>query len=233
MKYLFYSLIGIIPSLIWLVYFLKKDKNPESKKMIIRIFLLGMLATLPAIFVEKFLEFIIPDINTTFFIYLRIFIGIALVEELFKYIVAKYAAFNHREFDEPVDTLIYMIVAALGFAALENIFLLLSIGDTLELKGLFTLIVLRFVGATFLHALVSGTFGYFLALSFCYRKARIFFFIIGLGAATLLHGVFNFYIMKEGGSNQMIISGLVIVVSSLFLSKAFKRLNNIKSICKL
>jgi len=231
--YLVYFLMGITPSLIWLFYYLEKDKNPESKRMIIKIFIFGMLATIPTIVVEKILQYIIPDINTTLFIYIRIFIGIALVEEYFKYLVAKTAAFNNREFDEPIDTLIYMIVSALGFAAMENVLLLMSTGPSLELTTSFTLIGLRFVGATFLHALVSGTFGYFLALSFCYRKARVFFFIIGIGAATLLHGAFNFSIINDSGINQILVPTLVIFVSSLFLSKAFKRLRNIKSICKL
>jgi RsiW-degrading membrane proteinase PrsW (M82 family) len=233
MRYVIYFLMGIVPSLIWLIYYLKKDKNPESKRMIIKVFILGMLATFPAIVVEKIFQAIIPSINTTLFFYIRIFIGVALVEEFFKYLMAKIGAFSHREFDEPVDTLVYMIVSALGFAALENIFLLFSTGDSLEITGSFVLIGFRFIGATLLHALVSGTFGYFLALSFCYKKARPFFFIVGIGAATLLHGAFNFSIISDSGINQILVPALIIAASALFLSKGFKRLNNIKSICKL
>lgn len=225
--------MGIIPSLIWLFYYLKKDENPESKKMIIKVFTIGMLATLPAVLIEKFIQVLLPEVDSMLLVYIRIFIGVALIEEIFKYLVAKTTAFNHREFDEPIDTLIYMIVAALGFAALENIFLLVSTYSYLEITQSFMLLGLRFIGATFLHALVSGTFGYFLALSFCYRKVRPFFFIVGLGAATLLHGTFNFYIIREVGLNQILIPTLVILSASLFLSKAFKRLKDIKSICKL
>ena len=49
---LVYTSFAILPGFIWLLYFLNKDVHPEPKKLILKIFLLGMLVTIPVFFVE-------------------------------------------------------------------------------------------------------------------------------------------------------------------------------------
>ena len=53
--------------------------------------------------------------------------GLALIEEIIKFVASHFAARRSPAFSEPVDAMIYMIVAALGFATLENIGALSSI----------------------------------------------------------------------------------------------------------
>ena len=158
---------GLAPSIVWLWFFLKKDKHPESKRMILRTFFYGMLATVPTALIELgFFEtvktFPIPSL---LFAILYALVGIGFVEEILKYLVVKKTVLNHREFDEPVDAMIYMIVAALGFAALENLLILLPMIANFQFFDAAFVSIFRFVGATFLHALASGLVGYFLALS--------------------------------------------------------------------
>jgi len=43
MNYLFYALLGIVPSIVWLLFYLHKDVNPEPKKTILLVFLGGAL----------------------------------------------------------------------------------------------------------------------------------------------------------------------------------------------
>ena len=38
-----YVILGLLPSLTWLSYYLTKDLHPEPKKMILKIFLWGAL----------------------------------------------------------------------------------------------------------------------------------------------------------------------------------------------
>jgi len=139
MSYLFYTILVIfafLPSLIWLVFFLRKDAHPESKKMILKIFLYGVLVALPALFIEKgalqFIRDYIPE-NSTLFLFLKIFVGVALIEEFMKYLVFKIKVSPSPEFDEPIDAMIYMIIIALGFAAFENFLILLGL-DFLSLR---------------------------------------------------------------------------------------------------
>ena len=198
MAYLIYIPFGVLPSLIWLAFYLRKDAHPESNRMILKIFFWGMLCTLPVIL----LEFgILAELNRLIsfspllFSILYWFLGIALVEEIFKYLVVKGKVLNNSEMDEPLDIMIYMIIAGLGFAALENILVLFPSSSPLCLLEISVLSGLRFVGATFLHALCSGLVGYFLALSFFETKNRVKLTLGGLGIATVLHGLFNFSII--------------------------------------
>jgi len=52
MAYFLY-LFGFLPSIIWLSFYLRKDAHPESNRMVLKIFLYGMLAALVAIVLEK------------------------------------------------------------------------------------------------------------------------------------------------------------------------------------
>ncbi|MBL7156433.1 MAG: PrsW family intramembrane metalloprotease [Candidatus Pacebacteria bacterium] len=237
MNYPIYLLFGIAPSLIWLCYYLKKDPHPESKEIILRVFLLGMGSAVFAAGIENFISSFIlfnifPEANITILAQiLYIFLGIAFVEEFTKYfavknkyIIVKKTLLEEKDFDEPLDVMIYMIVSALGFAAVENTLLFFS-GNPALLETFF-ISGLRFAGATFLHTLCSGIIGYFIALSFYKKRKRKIFSIIGLSIATLLHGLYNFSIIKIKGNEKFLIPIFVLIGSSIFISFAFKRLIN-------
>ncbi len=239
MSYPLYIFFGLAPSIVWLLFYLRKDVHPEPNSEVIKIFFYGMLAPLPAVFLEKgilettsnppFSNFFPPFLITVF----NIFIGIALIEEVLKYLVVRGKVLKSSEFDEPTDAILYMIIAALGFAALENILILFRFGPVFLLKEAFSISIFRFLGATFLHALCSGTVGALLALSFFETKSRPKFIAMGLGFACLLHGLYNFSIMEMEGSLRFLIPIIILITLSLFVSLSFKRLKKMKSTCKI
>lgn len=232
-------IIGTLPSLIWLIFYLHQDKHPESKKMILKVFCYGMLIAFPAILLEtgllKVSEIFLPaDMQIFTFslvVIVNALIGVALVEEVLKYFVVREAALRSPEFDEPMDAMIYMIVSALGFAALENILVLLSLSPAFEIGGAISVITLRFIGATLLHALTSGVLGYFLALSFFGKKKRVF--VCGLLMVVLLHGLFNFSIIEIEGWFSILIPVIILVFLAIFIAYAFNKVKKIKSVCKI
>jgi len=122
-------IFGILPSLFWLIFYLREDVNPEPKKLIIGAFILGSLSTLPSLFFEILLIHALSffQLSQNLFNFLKFFLGVALVEEFFKFFVVFIFLFDHPEFNEPVDGMIYMITSALGFAAAENLLIALSI----------------------------------------------------------------------------------------------------------
>ncbi len=235
MSYPLYIFFGIIPSFIWLIFYLRKDVHPESNRQIIKIFFYGMLAALPAIFLEMGILGETKKLNlpSTFISILNIFIGVAFVEEFLKYLVVREKVFNSAELDEPIDVVLYMIIVALGFAASENILILFSLGPTFLFGEAFSISIFRFLGATFLHALSSGMLGYFLALSFYETRNRGKFLLLGLGIATLLHGLYNFSIIEIEGNLSFLIPTIILLSLAIFLTFGFKRLKKIKSICKI
>lgn len=235
MSYPFYIFFGVLPSFIWLLFYLRKDSHPESNQMVLKIFFYGMLAALPAILLEMGILDVLKELKSSLVLltFLNVFIGVALVEELLKYLVIREKVLDHPEFDEPIDVMLYMIIAALGFAAAENILILFSLGPAFLFGEVFTISVLRFWGATFLHALCSGTLGYFLALSIFETKKRGMLLIIGVGIATLLHGLYNFSIMELERIFSWLIPIVILISLAIFLTFAFKRLKKLKSTCKI
>ena len=249
MIYLVYIFFGLAPSIIWLLYFLRKDVHPESNRMVLKIFFWGILATLPVFLIEIGISEELNRLRIPLILVsaLNWFVGIAFVEEICKYLVVRGKVLKNPEFDEPVDAMLYMIIAALGFAALENILVLFPGRETLLFGEIFrqTIIIsfLRLVGATFLHTLCSGIVGYFLALSFFETKKQSRLVISGLGIATILHGFFNISII--GIEKSLIIQNSALFYFSLFsiiailfgsgsfVLFAFKKVKRLSSTCKV
>ena len=92
-----------------------------------------------------------------------------------------------------------MAAGALGFAALENTFFLITPLQQGDILRSVVMGDLRFVGATLLHTLASATVGLSLALSY-YKPAleRKLYALAGVILAIFLHLVFNFFILQEG-----------------------------------
>lgn len=223
MNYPLFLFFGLAPSIVWLLWYLRKDSHPEPKRLIGKIFLWGMLITIPAIAVELSLKSLILNIplQDGFRIALYFFFGVALVEELLKFIVVRAFVFYRPQLNEAVDVMIYMVVSALGFSALENIFLLAGLGPFSPVSNIVALSAVRLVGATLLHALASGLFGYFLARSFLEPTKGLRYFATGLLASTLLHALFNFAILELEGTARILLplallAGLAILVSFFF-----------------
>jgi len=230
MNYPIYILFGVLPSIIWLLFYLRKDVHPEPKSEVIKTFSFGMLVAFIAVFVERGIFNLTEQTTSSIFLrmVLNTFLGVALVEEVLKYLVVRETVLTHPEFDEPVDAMLYMIIAALGFAAAENILIFFQLKAFVFHQTLFVL-ALRFLGATFLHALSSGTVGFWLGLSFWRGKKEGFKFpALGLSITVVLHGLYNFSIIKGGLS--LLIPGVILLILALFVSAGFKKLKKVKQV---
>jgi len=194
--------------------------------MILKIFFFGVLAAFFAIFLEIGFE------KMTANFLLVIFLGGALIEEYLKYLVVRFGVFRSSELDEPPDLVLYMIISALGFAALENILVLSNYHPILTPVKALEVMSWRFVSATFLHALCSGVLGYFLVLSFFHIKQRKKIFLAGLLLVTALHGLYNWSIMSVEGLGKFILPLIILMVLAWFVSFTFKKLKRLKSVCQ-
>ena len=158
-------ILGLIPSFAWLIFYLKEDPHPEPKSLIFEAFLAGAVATFFVLALQTlFNNWASPrgiGMHT-----IPSFIILAGIEEIFKFGAAWLVISKHRDqFDEPVDAMIYLIVAALGFATIENIAAASNSGNLI-----FETITLRFIGATLLHTLSSGLLGFYCAKSIINKK---------------------------------------------------------------
>lgn len=199
------AVMGFFPGLIWLFFFLQEDaRRPEPKRLIFSTFVLGGLVTflvLPLQMITKHLLLAggIMDVNP-----FHLF-ALAALEELLKFAVVFLWISHRREFDEPIDAMVYMVVAALGFATVENIATAIRATNGMEL------LAMRFIGATLLHSFASGIVGYYWARGIIKCKETLYV-AGGLLIAFLFHTVFNY---------SMIIWGPGIKVTSLLMLLAF------------
>lgn len=239
-NYILTIILGVLPSFIWLVFYLRKDIHPEPKKWLFLIFLAGMAVTPFVILIEHeiagffgILNFMSPEIfNSSIKNIAIVFIGMAAIEEFSKYLVVRLSMRHNSVFDEPEDAMIYMIVAALGFAAVENILIMNSYAPAFFFDPAQPLYILalRFIGATFLHTLSSAIVGFYYALSLCKgdKCPANFYSLLAKGfiIAIFMHGIFNYFIviLKEISAIYFSIPLFVVVI---FVLKDFKILQGI------
>ena len=116
-------LAAVLPAIVLMIYVYKKDKvEKEPIGLIVRLFVLGMVAGPLAGFVET-LFFSLFDATIppgALQLVLKFFIGVAAVEEGFKYLFLNTVRKNPH-FNYVFDGIVYAVAVALGFAALENV----------------------------------------------------------------------------------------------------------------
>lgn len=152
-----------------------------------------------------------------------LFLGIAFIEEYAKYLAVKILVMRRREFDEPVDGMIYLMTSAMGFAAAENAMFLFPLLRENFLLGV-ELTTNRFLGANLLHALASGIVGFFLARAW-FSPRRHHFVAIGIIIASVLHAVFNYFILlKEETPQGLLYLILLLGVMAIVVLLDFERL---------
>lgn len=220
---IFALFIGITPSLIWLWFWLKQDKeHPEPNIVLLTVFILGMVFVFLAIPIQKYIQ---NNISNEI---LRI-ISWATTEEILKFGAVIFLLYKTKYIDEPTDWPIYLITAALGFAALENVFFALKpllVGE--NISGLLTG-QLRFLGSTLLHSISSGIIGISLGLSFFSIKIiRKIYLIFGVILSIVLHSLFNFFIITKENSDLLSIFALlwVVTIFILLIFEKLRRMNN-------
>lgn len=220
MAILGYILLGFVPGLFWMWFYLRKDKdNPEPWSLIAKVFAFGIAITIPAIAFQFGIDYFFgfSESSDIWAIIFGALIVVAPIEEVLKYIVVREIVFRDPHFDEPVDGVMYAVVAALGFATLENILVVFAGGGSI--------LLLRFATATLMHALASGIVGYHIGIAMLKPKKRKELIAQGLIVAIILHALYN--IIVSLSSNLWLTLGLVGVLlfaMAVILSKGIEEL---------
>lgn len=213
--------IGLIPSFVWLLFYLQEDSRyPEPRRLIFFVFCTGALFTFVTLFFQLRLNDVFEGAGIGGYSLFSLF-WLAAIEEILKFAAVYLAVFKNPYFDEPLDAMVYTIVAALGFAAVENVGAITDQFKQSELLGdAVQIAIFRFVGATLLHTVSSGFVGYYWALGLL--EGRPMHFVMkGLGIAILLHLVFNYLILKAGPTFYPIV---LLIISAFFLLYDFEKI---------
>lgn len=196
-------LLALIPAMILLSYFYKRDPRPEPRQTVMKAFFLGIGATIPAVIIELIIEGMAPGgMSPIITIAFKAFVVAALVEESCKLYMVKRYIFPLPEFDEVTDGIIYTMAAGLGFAFLENI--IYSMNST----NSWTILLTRGVTAVPLHGLTSAVMGFYIGKTKMDGKNLI---PLGLFLAILYHGLYDFFLFFGGLFSWLSIPLLIVL----------------------
>ncbi len=204
---IFLVFLSIIPGFGWLALFLHEDwRRPEPRFLIFYTFLGGMVVTALVFLIQNVFHEVLFRGDVTELLFSGALTGgqfyflalFAAVEEIAKFLVVWILIRPRKEFDEPLDAMIYMVVAGLGFAVVENIaYGSALVKGTIDAGNPAQILLLRSVGSTLLHALTSAVVGYYWALEIFKKRAKRFI-PEGIAIAILLHVIFNYLIITAG-----------------------------------
>lgn len=189
---LFSFLMAVVPAFFLVWHYYRQTKNKaEDRALVIKVFLIGVLSIVPICTLEIIVSKLNQYYNWSRFYYsfFDAFIVAGLCEEYMKLAIIKIFVYNNPRFRKIIDGIIYTIIASLGFACIENI--MYVIPNTWETG------VVRGITAVPLHAVASGTMGYYIGLAkfSLDKKEESRLINIGLWQAIMIHGLYNLLIL--------------------------------------
>lgn len=180
---------AVAPGVSLLAYLYLKDRyDSEPIHMVVRMFFLGVLIVVPIVVIQRGLSLWWGDNPFVF-----AFAQSAGVEELVKWFVLFHIIFNHTEFDEPYDGIVYAASISLGFATLENVMYAVFSPAT------FGTLLMRALLPVSGHALFGIMMGYYMgkAKFAITKRSRNWFLSISLALPFALHGVYDWIMLTQ------------------------------------
>ncbi len=191
------AIVAGIPALFWLGFFYVMDRNePEPKQLVTGVCVLGALIAAPLS--DAVLSIAAPPVALAMpgldalaldrILHAVVIVGLA--QEMCKYAVVRYTIYVSREFDEPMDGIVYMMACGTGFAVWLNYHRLSGQGHQVNLSNACA----QAVVTTLAHASFAGVLGYVMGRAkFSRRSApvRALLLMLGLVLAATLNGSFS------------------------------------------
>ena len=219
--FLIMIVLMVLPVYILGKYVYNSDINKESKKILKKIMVFGMVLAIIAGICSNVILRIFPDTSSIWDKIFHYFIAIALIEEFSKFLPGYFIGVKSSEFDEVYDAIVYMVFSALGFALIENIFYVSQ-------GSLFTAIS-RFIFTVPMHVSCGIIMGYFIGIAYkkmnngnkFYYFLNMFFSIL---VPTLYHGLFDFGLNYSYTLEVIVlILDIFIIIWSIFKVKAVSK----------
>lgn len=201
---------AIAPGLALLTFLYLKDKyEAEPIHMVARMFILGALIVIPIMVLQRGVTILFgTDIYTT------AFIQSSLIEEMFKWFVLFHVIYNHTEFDEPYDGILYAGAISLGFATVENLMY------SFFVPADFSVMLLRALLPVSGHALFGVLMGYYLGRAkFTKQNNRKLMLVLSFFVPFILHGTYDWIILMFENDWMLLIIPFMLLLWIFGLNK--------------
>lgn len=173
---------ALAPGLALLTYFYLKDRyDQEPLHIVVKMFLLGFLIVIPVMILQRGMILWFGDNPVIHSLFIS-----AGVEELLKWFVLYHLIFNHTEFDEPYDGILYAVAISLGFATVENIMY------AWYSQAAFGPMMIRALLPVSGHAMFGVIMGYYLGhAKFSESKSSRVYLILSFMLPWMYHGIYD------------------------------------------
>ncbi|MBN1339517.1 MAG: PrsW family intramembrane metalloprotease [Bacteroidales bacterium] len=149
------------------------------------------------------------------------FVVMGIGSELGKFLVLRYHCFTKPNFNGPLDSIVYSVMVAMGFAFAGNVLtFILPVYEDIDFTYAITVI--------FANLFFSVVLGFFVGLTKL-RRNRFIDSMTGLFAAAFFHALYSFCFFTEDYKLLIFMSIGVFIVVILLLYKALEMNLDIKS----
>ncbi len=235
--FLYFGVV-IFPLAFWFWFFRRQDKlEPESRKLLMKIFELGAISIVFALIFEFVLDYIFEFFGVTseqlepgillsggaFFLVAFSFFLVGPVEELVKFLVLKFYVFKKLDFNQIIDGVVYGATLALGFAFIENSEYFLNAYQNIDVPWVFVMVVtFRGVITALVHVVSTGIIGLFIGRAkFSDSKNQKKIMFKGFLIASLIHGCYNVLIFFSFWG--IVASSFLVIISMWWLVHEIKK----------
>lgn len=186
---LFSAIIPVITVLVF-IYFMDKYEKEPIRILLTNFFLGAVVSIIITTLLYVIIDIPLPLHNRTsvFEQFIKAFFVVGLTEEFSKYIIVRYYAQPHKEFNEPFDGIVYAVMVSMGFAATENLMYVFQGGMETAIMRAFT--------AVPAHATFAILMGYFMGKAKS-SKNSVVLNLTGLLLAALFHGAYDFFLFID------------------------------------
>lgn len=220
--------LALTPVLIIILFVYFQDKYSKEPTLTLFVaFMMGIVSVIPAVIIENVYEFAFGftsgvNLPTTI---LYSFVGVGLTEEFCKFIFLRWYIYKNKNFDEPMDGVVYAVMVSMGFAAIENVYYVMYSQDPI-----FTALA-RSLTAVPAHASFGVIMGlYFGMARFTFSQKRFRYLIISVILATTAHGFYNLFLFIGCPFCPFItlIVLIICIIISLRIISRFKKISPFK-----
>lgn len=188
MNLFFLLTLAVIPGIAIGIFIYINDKHePEPIKLLMLSFLYGALSLginlvigLP---LSSLLDIQEKNLSEQA---IHAFGIVAFVEEFSKFMIIRGVLYKNKNFNEPLDGIVYAVMVGMGFATAENILYVWNGDGGTALIRMFSTIPA--------HAMFAVLMGYLLGKAKFTRKKEMYYSVVALSVATLFHGVYDYFL---------------------------------------
>ena len=202
MGFIIALVVALVPTILLLIYILKKDTKAEPAGKIWKAILLGVATVLPVVFIETFISSVLfgegGEASSFISHCVDAFVVASIPEESFKLLALWLVLRKNPYFDEHFDGIVYSVCVGLGFATIENVFYV--VGD----DSWATVGIARAIFSVPGHYAFAVLMGYYYS-QYHFVKRSFLNWISIWAVPVVAHGIYDAIVMNIGINDYLIL----------------------------